>query len=108
MSGTNEYWQTVRAHFDAEASAAEQAAEPKLTAEDVPLSEWGAARSALNIHDSGELVGIGTWRYPQQPEQVEFSAMDEYTTERAAAGIPEAPQASCGDTRVNPSAYRIT
>ena len=93
---TGDFFDGIRAAFFTD--AAEPAdAEPEITAEDVPLSEWADNRAALGLggHDTGDFVNLGPdqsglpdWRTPVV-EQVEFSAVDEYEEERRHAGVPD-------------------
>jgi hypothetical protein len=114
MSDENEsmtaqaFWEAVhsrptiigpRMSASTEPAPAEPPAEPEgLSAEDVPLSEWADNRAAFGVrHQDSDFLGISadddrsgfpSWRTPVV-EQVEFTEMDHYVEERAAAGIKD-------------------
>lgn len=111
------YWCTIRSAFFTDAEQAEPEPET-VNLVDIPLDQWAEVRaSKFGVVDSAnadfigltaaDSAGLPDWR-TRQPEQVEITEMDQYVGERAAAGVHEAPQASAGNTRVNPSPYRIT
>ena len=67
---------------------------------DVPMESWAQFRTEAGINDSGEFLGIGTWRRPQHVIHHEPTAMEKWAEERKAAGIHDAPQASASDQLV--------
>jgi hypothetical protein len=74
------------------ATAEPPAAEEAPSADDInglSLDDYAGQREAFGVRDTGEFLGIGSWKYPERYEEVQFSAMDEYAEERAAAGIKD-------------------
>lgn len=95
------YWDEIRRSFDAAAAVAEAAAEPAVPdAAAIELSDWADNRAGLGIrHQDSDFIGLSadddvsgfpSWRSSAMPEQVEFSELDRYAEERAAAGIRNA------------------
>jgi hypothetical protein len=100
---TRDFWAPIRAHR-ARQEAAEAAPDPA----DVPLEAWAGFRDSVGLPETGEFVGVQPWRRPERYVHHEQSEIETWAAgERQAAGIHEAPDAGCGDTRVNPSAWRI-
>jgi hypothetical protein len=50
--------------------------------------------------------GLPDWRHPPRIERP-VTGMDGWTEERKAAGVPDAPDVSAGNPRVNISPWRI-
>ena len=73
----------------------------------VPMEAWSQFRAEAGICNSNDFVGIEGWTRPQRHIEAEPTFAERYAQERQAAGIHDAPQASAGNPRSNPSAYRI-
>jgi hypothetical protein len=96
------FWKSVNDHFAAEANAPagviQTTPEPLINA---PDESKRATSDFIGLRDES---GLPDWRKPFVPQTEDASELDAYAASRS---VPDAPQASCYNPRVNPSAHRI-
>ncbi len=95
------YWGMVHAFLDAAGITPEPGPEPAPDAR-APKESLRATSDWVGQYDD-DSSGFPSWTDPYIPPTV-ATPLDEYAATRS---VPDAPQASAGNPRLNPSAYRI-